>query len=761
MKRHNSKYGIMIATQIIVMILFFFVVQQEQKPLQQWEYLEDTRPICIELYEEKDGEIVVASRELVNTVNLEKGSYEITVTYSTEKATTLNCLMQTVYGSDYADSVSLLTEMNQKTFDLMLYHDVTEFYLQVAEPTLDIQKIVVRETAQWHRMLYTILVFVIVVIDMYIYQKDKRWWSSLGVEKKTVILAVLAIGLFSSLPLFTNYLINGADLSFHLMRIEGIAEGLSNGTFPVKMQSLWINDYGYPVSIMYGDLLLYIPALLRLCGFTLQTVYKMYVVGINILTAATAYCCGKKISDNYKIGLLMSAVYTLTGYRLSSTIYRASIGEVTALAFFPIVVLGLWQVFQEENKDKLKQSALLLIVGYTGLLESHLLSFEMMILFSALYCVANWKLFVKRIPILVKTALVTIGLNLFYLVPFLEYMLKQNLHVVQRESENMQMYGLFIPQLFQSYAYEGDGYGFMAPVSKGTSGEFVMGAGIVFAIFIVLYVWMCMVHRKKLEEMYGEREYKNMRSVFWMMVIAAFMMTYIFPWETLRNMPKVGNLLVPFQFPMRFTVMMLSFGILLGAYVLKNLKFLVNDNVRVAITASTLLLAAIQFLSYSDLMLTVATPIKVTSHTGLDTQGAVIGAEYVIENTYTYLANEDEPTAEEGVLIRTYSNDDGIIRISVENKTGKESYVKIPKYAYRGYQAKDMATGYGMSLWHDYQNVMMVILPADYSGEIAISFESPIYWRIAEVISLMIVIVGIVIYLRDVRKRKAEKFSDE
>ena len=48
----------------------------------------------------------------------------------------------------------------------------------------------------------------------------------------------------------------GQDLGFHLMRIEGIAEGLENGVFPVKMQGLWMEGYGYPVSVYYGDFLL-------------------------------------------------------------------------------------------------------------------------------------------------------------------------------------------------------------------------------------------------------------------------------------------------------------------------------------------------------------------------------------------------------------------------------------------------------------------------------------------------------------------------
>ena len=300
-------------------------------------------------------------------------------------------------------------------------------------------------------MMYTLLVLIVASIDLFLWQKQHKKWKNLSNEKKTVCLAVLFIGIVASIPLFTDYLISGVDMNFHLMRIEGLAEGLRNGDFPVRMQPLWINDYGYPVSIMYGDLLLYIPAAFRLAGFTLQTVYKLYIVGINILTAYTSYKCGKKVSGNYRIGIVMSLLYTLSGYRLTNAIYRAAVGELTAIAFIPLVFLGLWQLFQEDDKTKWYQSGVLLVIGYTGILESHLLSFEMVILFSALYCLVNGRNFWRRLKMLFQTALFTIGVNLFFLVPMLDYMLTQDMQVLNGSTVDMQDYGLFFPQLSQMF----------------------------------------------------------------------------------------------------------------------------------------------------------------------------------------------------------------------------------------------------------------------------------------------------------------------
>ena len=101
----------------------------------------------------------------------------------------------------------------------------------------------------------------------------------------------------------------GQDLGFHLMRIEGIAEGLENGVFPVKMQGLWMEGYGYPVSVYYGDFLLYIPALLRLCGVPVVAAYKIFVALVNLGTGLLALYSFRKIFGDDRVALVCAAAY--------------------------------------------------------------------------------------------------------------------------------------------------------------------------------------------------------------------------------------------------------------------------------------------------------------------------------------------------------------------------------------------------------------------------------------------------------------------
>ena len=66
----------------------------------------------------------------------------------------------------------------------------------------------------------------------------------------------------------------GADWRFHLSRIEGIAQGLRDGQFPVRIYSQAKDGYGYAPSLFYGELFLYFPAVLRLLGMSVQGAYR-------------------------------------------------------------------------------------------------------------------------------------------------------------------------------------------------------------------------------------------------------------------------------------------------------------------------------------------------------------------------------------------------------------------------------------------------------------------------------------------------------
>ena len=150
------------------------------------------------------------------------------------------------------------------------------------------------------------------------------------------MIMVIGIALLASMPIFAMAIHNGHDLQFHLMRIEGLAAGIRQGQFPVRLESIWNDKYGY-ATLFYGDLLLYIPALLRLLGVTINAAYNAYILLMNVLTAVVSYRCFHAMVKEKDIALLMTAAYVTSAYRLMDIYVRAAVGEYSAMIFLPMI----------------------------------------------------------------------------------------------------------------------------------------------------------------------------------------------------------------------------------------------------------------------------------------------------------------------------------------------------------------------------------------------------------------------------------------
>src|SRR5699024_410637 len=152
---------------------------------------------------------------------------------------------------------------------------------------LFVDSIRIRETDTWKNVtLFCAVLFLAVLGMVWLFRKRKP--GMLAGQNRFVMVTVLSLVIFSTMPMLSVYLPKGHDLNFHLYRIEAIKEALQAGQIPVRMPFSWNNGHGYAVSIFYGELLLYIPALLRIIGFSVQNAYKIFVLGINLLTCLMA-----------------------------------------------------------------------------------------------------------------------------------------------------------------------------------------------------------------------------------------------------------------------------------------------------------------------------------------------------------------------------------------------------------------------------------------------------------------------------------------
>lgn len=591
-------------------------------------------------------------------------------------------------------------------------------------------------------------------------KNKKVFFTELGV--------VLLAGFIASIPLLFKG-IDGTiyqDLQFHLSRTEGIKEGLKAGEFPTMMQSVWMNGKGYPVSIFYGDLLLYFPALLRLIGIPVVAAYKIFVWCTNFLTAFVALVCFKRITlkmgfgagsasnsgndltdfkDKAVRGSCISAyvatfLYVTASYRLMDVYVRAAVGEYLSFIFFPIVALAMVNILDGDIEDKrYVWNSLLLAAGMTGLLETHLLSTVMTAFLLAIVCVLCFKrTFRKRTIICILAAVgETLLVNLYFLVPFADYYINEPVYAGKGGDHTSAM------QIRSSGAYISQFGDFFGHIFGRNVEDVKLRMQLTVGLALTLSLIACFVlfvvkYRKYKVFVLGA-----------MSVLTLFMATNLFPWNSLEGYTRLFKLLSKVQFPWRYLAAAVFFISVLTAIILSGLY---RDKEKLGIIAASVLVLAALSTTVSFASNYKKDYYRVDYKTYDEIDSGYMGAcEYLKPGT-ELIITEYVPENSHLDSYSVVANRDNSVTVNVVNK-GEASVVQVPKLNYKGYVARD-SEGKRLAVSNGYLNLINVEVPAGYSGNITVAFKQPALWRIAEIISLLGVIGLIVIYRKSGRVQK-------
>ena len=363
----------------------------------------------------------------------------------------------------------------------------------------------------------------------------------------------LVIIVMASIPLFNNYLIRGHDIYFHLMRIEGLAQGLGAGEFPVRIQPAWYDGYGYAVSVFYSDLFLYPAALLRLLGISLQDAYKVYVVLCNVATTLISGYSFGKIFRKREIGVFGSCLYTLSPYRLVNLYTRGALGEYTGMIFWPLLIYSCVLLLNEDRKKvQIQKGAVLMGISMAGMLQSHMLTAEIacmvLLLLVIVYC---RRIFHKEVMLAGCGAVAAaLGLSAWFLIPFLDYMLFErfNINSIRNNDIMIQRQGAFLSQVFAIFD---NAVGQSLDSGAGTAGDFTQGVGLSLMLSVIILMLLCIRGYLKREE---RRNRQITITAAGLGVLMVAMSTLYFPWDRLCRISRICRyIIVKRQFPWRFT----------------------------------------------------------------------------------------------------------------------------------------------------------------------------------------------------------------
>lgn len=558
-------------------------------------------------------------------------------------------------------------------------------------------------------------------------------------KNKKYTVCYLVVILMASIPLFNNYLIRGHDIYFHLMRIEGLAQGLRAGEFPVRIQPAWYDGYGYAVSVFYSDLFLYPAALLRLLGISLQDAYKVYVVLCNIATALISGYSFGKIFRKREIGVFGSCLYTLAPYRLVNLYTRGALGEYTGMIFWPLLIYSCVLLLNEDRKKvQLQKGAVFMGISMAGMLQSHILTAEIacmvLLLLVAVYC---RRIFHKEVMLAGCGAVaVALGLSAWFLIPFLDYMLfgRFNINSISNNDIMIQRQGTFLSQVFAIFD---NAVGQSLDSGAGTAGDFTQGVGLSLMLSVIILMLLCIRGYLKQEE---RRNRQITITAAGLGVLMVVMSTLYFPWDRLCRISRIFRyIIVKIQFPWRFTGVAVGLLVVVWCAVL-NYTEREYDGRKKVITIC--FAVGILLLSVGHFVIDLnqrAERIQVRSVEEMDTFVAS-GEEYlpvdtVLDKLKTQKLYKDDSVEISDVVYRGTS-----ITMHVKNISMQQAGLELPRLYYAGYQAlevTDEGQHFQIEVTDGTNHVIKLMIPEQTEGNITLSFREPWYWRLAEIITLL------------------------
>lgn len=525
--KHKIIYGII----VLLVTLLLFLGNEGGQPL---EYTGSEMQHSVGLIDSESSlvirESVARTGCIANTPQyvMNKGTYSVSMDYWEDNDGSVLELWE--QGSKIA-AWPIPEGQQRVSVDFTLSKDVKQLQFKInysGQGELTIKKFTLAPKGMFYSDTYFFVVFFIIinVVGCLYVRSGRKWFTQ---EQLVDYSIILGIALLATSPMMQTYLYNGDDLCYHLARLEGLKDGILDGQIPVNILPDGLKNHGY-LNAMYPYLFLYVGAFLRICRVSLALSYKVLIFLANLGAAVSAYVAVKSMVQSRRSVILAVVLYTLMPYRFTNIFSRGDLGEILALAFWPLVIAGLYHVILGDRRKWY-----FLVIGFSGALQSHILSAA----FVAVICVVTALVYVgriirdKRYVEIGKAAGLSMLLNMWYLVPFMIYYYMED---ICKDSLRWSSYfeqSINLSNLTQSLSLYNKQY-----FSLGLALLGCLGIGVVYLL--------C-EHRNEKADLDGYLLY-----LLVMGCILAFMTTGYFPNRTLLDNSLFENIATMIQFPWRF-----------------------------------------------------------------------------------------------------------------------------------------------------------------------------------------------------------------
>ncbi|CAB1719562.1 hypothetical protein [Lactiplantibacillus plantarum] len=201
----------------------------------------------------------------------------------------------------------------------------------------------------------------------------KRILTSVQAKPIINVLIILVLAFVSSYPAFTGHFFAlSNDGAIHLARLESLYQAFKVGRLPSLVNFIGFNNSGVAMNAMYPwlTMMIYVIPRLLIQGPMLALALGFFIM--NTITITNSYLLAKYLGHSRLITLLGLITYQFNAYHFQLMYTRVAIGEAFGYAFLPLVILGLFKIWNRE-----KSGIFWLSIGMSLVANSHVLSLMM------------------------------------------------------------------------------------------------------------------------------------------------------------------------------------------------------------------------------------------------------------------------------------------------------------------------------------------------------------------------------------------------
>lgn len=425
-----------------------------------------------------------------------------------------------------------------------------------------------------------------------------------------------------------------------------------------------------------------------------------------VLLALCLLACGRRLLGSREAALCASILYIFAIYRLEDLYIRLMVGEMLAMAFLPVFLLGLYEVVLGDQRRWP-----VLVLGATLVFSSHLLSTVLCACAAAGMAVLfiGRMLREKRIAAMAAAAGVTLLINLNQIVPLLMcFSARINTPVCQFGFADaaLELKTMLAPNRYIGMAL-------------------IIGA----AAFVAADV---------------REEEKSARRVLWLVLAAgtacAVLATRLIPWHYISKL--TGGLADTLQFPWRFLLLTAVCFALAGGDGIARL--LEGRGMRASVCALALcMICALPYIGGMQ-------PYDDELEFGQSAKTYMIYPEYQIAGTDVNATRSRKPLLSGDVTLTAYEKDG--TRVTAQVAAESDAQIALPMFGFIGYAAE--LNGERVDWVLGENNRLTVPLPAGAQGELRVWYEGKAIWKVMDGLSAASVL-GLAAFVLIRRRKRA------